>query len=192
MKKQTISAILTALMICLVLAIVVLVVRIQMRGPKPEETAVSENEVVMNEQTVSENMQAEPVEEEVETVLLAIPQATSSVNVRSGPGTEYERIGSAYSDCEYEVVEIYDSGWTKLLYEGQEGYISSEYLIFRYRSTTSGGTISYMDVDISELEMVGSSAGNSNTTEDSDGGETTGDSSDEISETTDTTTEGVQ
>ena len=191
MKKQTISAILTALMICLVLAIVVLVVRIQMRGPKPEETAVSENEVAMNEQTVSENVQAEPVEEEVETVLLASPQATSSVNVRSGPGTEYERIGSAYSDCEYEVVEIYDSGWTKLLYEGQEGYISSEYLIFRYRSTTSGGTVSYTDVDVSELEIVGSSTGGTDstgTTEDTDTGET----AEDPAETTDITTEEAQ
>ncbi len=160
MKKQTISAILTAVMICLVLAIVVLVIRIGMRGPKPEEDAVSDNAVTSQEPEVSENVIPEPEVEELPPILVAVPQATSSVNVRSGQGTEYERIGSAYSDCEYEVIEIYSSGWTKLVYEGQEGYISNEFLVFKYKVTDANGNVlQYTDVDISELEITESSVG---------------------------------
>ncbi|MDE6713206.1 MAG: SH3 domain-containing protein [Lachnospiraceae bacterium] len=143
MKKQTISALLTALMICLTIAIVVVIVRIQMRGSRIEETVDSDSymiqEVSGSQNSVSDNQEEEP--SVAVTVLVAVPNANSSVNVRSGPGTEYNRLGSAYSNNEYEVLEILDNGWTKLLYSDQEAYINSEYVDYKLRTTDQGSIL---------------------------------------------------
>lgn len=164
MKKQTISALLTALMICLTIAIVVVIVRIQMRGERIIEPADSDSFVVQ-EVTGSQNSVSDNQEEEepsdVVTVLVAVPNATSSVNVRSGPGTEYNRLGSAYSNNEYEVLEILDNGWTKLLYSDQEAYINSEFVDFKLR-TTDHGSVSYTtpnEADLTEYMTGAESSG---------------------------------
>lgn len=161
MKKQTISALLTALMICLTIAIVVVIVRIQMRGMRTVEPADSDNyivqEVTGSQNSVSDNQEEEEPSAAV-TVLVAVPNATSSVNVRSGPGTEYNRLGSAYSNNEYEVIEILDNGWTKLLYSDQEAYINSEYVEYKLR-TTDHGSVSYNTPSQAELAEYMTGAG---------------------------------
>ncbi|MDO5092098.1 MAG: SH3 domain-containing protein, partial [Propionibacteriaceae bacterium] len=54
-------------------------------------------------------------------------RATTAVNVRSGPGTGYSRIGLLYPG---ERVQAHSSsnGWTRVTYKGREGYIASAYL----------------------------------------------------------------
>ena len=156
MNKKTINAILTVVNVVLVIAIILLIVRIGMREPLDEtveNTSASDNTVLEEDTYIPEESQ-ELEDSPKEIVLVAVPQTTSSVNVRSGPGVEFDRIGSAYSDCEYVVIECYENGWTKLDYDGNEGYISSEYLKYRYRETVSDGSYSYMDVDTSEIELV--------------------------------------
>lgn len=165
MKKQTISALLTALMICLTIAIVVVIVRIQMRGSRIEEPVDSDSYIIQ-EVSGSQNSVPDNQEEEEQsvavTVLVAVPNATSSVNVRSGPGTEYNRLGSAYSNNEYEVLEILPNGWTKLLYSDQEAYINSEYVDYKMRITDQG-SITYntpSEADLAEyMNGTASSAG---------------------------------
>lgn len=152
MKKQTISALLTALMICLTIAIVVLIIKIETRQPVIEEASGPVD--VYEEEDVSANAispTAETTEEESVTILVAVPNASSSVNVRSGPGTDYSRIGSAYSNNEYEVIEVLSSGWTKISYSDQEAYINSEYVVYQYRTTNSEGLVTYDEVSASEL-----------------------------------------
>lgn len=154
MKKKTISAIVLAFDICMVLAIVVLLVKIGGRGPKPEaapiEPAVSEEEIMTTD--ISAQIEKEGEESKSgEKNLVARPSADSSVNVRSGPGTEYQRIGSAYSDCEYVVLEIGDE-WVKIQYdENNIGYINTEYVEYQYRTSFEDGTSSYNDVPDEDL-----------------------------------------
>lgn len=174
MKKQTISALLTALMICLTIAIVVVIVRIQMRGLPPEEEAGSDSYIVQegfdSQDSVSDDQAVEKPSEAV-TVLVAIPNANSSVNVRSGPGTEYNRLGSAYSNNEYEVLEILPNGWTKLLYSDQEAYINSEYVDYKLR-TTDNGSVLYDTPSEADLAEYMNGANPSSAGEDSQGNET--------------------
>lgn len=146
MNKKTISAILTAIMICLTIAIVVLCIKISLRGPKPLEEEKTDAEIELAEEEIAAS--ANQVEETYEAHydIVAIPNTSSSVNVRSGPGTDYDRIGSAYSNCEYVVYEILPSGWTKLDYDGQNGYISSEFLEYKQRQDLGDGTYSYDEV----------------------------------------------
>lgn len=174
MKKQTISALLTALMICLTIAIVVVIVRIQMRGARPEEAADSDSYVVQeiseSQNSVSDDQTGEKPSDAV-TVLVAVPNANSSVNVRSGPGTEYNRLGSAYSNNEYEVLEILSNGWTKLLYSDQEAYINSEYVDYKLR-TTDNGSVLYDIPSEADLAEYKNGANPSSAGEDPQGNET--------------------
>lgn len=155
MRKKTISAILSVIIVCLVIAIIILCVKINLRGPKPiEEEPTIDASMELAQETAEEETVVEEEQYEAHYDIVAIPNTTSSVNVRSGPGTDYERIGSAYSNCEYVVLEILPSGWTKLVYDDQNGYISSEFLEYKQRQDLGDGTYSYDEIteDISNYK----------------------------------------
>lgn len=54
--------------------------------------------------------------------------ATTNVNVRKSDSAESERITEITAGTKLEVVEVQLNGWTKVIYEGQEAFIKSEYL----------------------------------------------------------------
>lgn len=153
MNKRTISAILYGIMICLTLAIVVLVVKIGMRGPKTEVDELALNKVVVSDNGVIEDDPGEdPVKEKELICTPYLDNATSSVNVRSGPGADYERLGSAYPDCEYVVLEVMSSGWTRIDYDGNEAYISSNYVKYQFRLELGDGTYSYSEATAADIK----------------------------------------
>ena len=52
-----------------------------------------------------------------------------NVNIRSGPSTEYERVGSAYSGFDYEILSATEtSGWIKIRYDDKPAYVFAEYV----------------------------------------------------------------
>ena len=51
----------------------------------------------------------------------------SSLNVRSGPGTSYKRIGSLKKNTNVYPSSI-SKGWAKITYSGKTGYVSTSYL----------------------------------------------------------------
>ena len=62
--------------------------------------------------------------------------SSGSLNVRSGPGTAYSKIGSLYKG-EVVVKLSSSNGWTKVLYAGDRvGYVSSQYLSSGYASVS--------------------------------------------------------
>ena len=148
MNKKTLSAILTGIIVILSITIVILVVKIVMRGPKKNDDLASnkDNIIASEDYAQANDVSANEAETNVVPELVARPDKSStSVNVRSGPGTDYERIGSAYPDCEYIVLEVLNNGWTKMEYDGEDAYISSEYLSYEYRLTLGDGTYSYSE-----------------------------------------------
>ena len=148
MNKKTISTILNIIMGLLTVGIVVLVVLISMRGPKPTVTEDSIADIVVSDNDVAD-IDDEVSDNDVELVpdLICVPDKSStSVNVRSGAGTDYDRIGSAYPDCEYLVYSVTSSGWTEVEYDGQSGFISSEFLSYQYRYELGDGTYTYEPV----------------------------------------------
>jgi len=62
-------------------------------------------------------------------------RATTAVNVRSGPGTGYSRIGLLYPGDNVQALSS-GNGWTKVSYKGRTGYVASAYLA---SSSGSGG-----------------------------------------------------
>jgi exopolysaccharide biosynthesis protein len=54
--------------------------------------------------------------------------AISTVNIRKGPSTDYPKLGSLNKGDSITRIGIGDNGWSKVLYNGQEAYIHSDYL----------------------------------------------------------------
>ena len=54
--------------------------------------------------------------------------AKQSVNVRKGPSSDYEQLGSISSGQEVTVTGIADSGWYRIKYNDEDGYCSNNYL----------------------------------------------------------------
>ena len=52
----------------------------------------------------------------------------SILNVRSGPGTNYDIISTLSDGTIVVILEQSSSGWYKINYNGTEGYVSAEYL----------------------------------------------------------------
>lgn len=76
---------------------------------KPEETEPTEPEVVFTN-----------VDEAV--------YATSPVNVRTGPGTEHDKIGQLSTAEMVKRIGVGSNGWSKIMYNGVEAYVSSNYI----------------------------------------------------------------
>lgn len=53
---------------------------------------------------------------------------TSTVNVRSGPSTSYSIVGVAYEGTKVETTGRTSGGWTQVIWNGTERWISSSYL----------------------------------------------------------------
>jgi uncharacterized protein YgiM (DUF1202 family) len=62
------------------------------------------------------------------TDLEAIKYATTSLNVRSGPGKEYDIIGYFIVNEEVQITGEVDNGWYRVDYLGEEGFAYSTYL----------------------------------------------------------------
>lgn len=56
--------------------------------------------------------------------------ATTTVNVRSSDSEQADRLGRVTAGTRLKVQEVRVNGWTKVVYEGADGYIKSDYLEF--------------------------------------------------------------
>lgn len=54
--------------------------------------------------------------------------ATTTVNVRSSDSETADKLGKVSNGTKVEVLEQRPNGWTKIVFEGKEGYIKSEFL----------------------------------------------------------------
>lgn len=58
-----------------------------------------------------------------------IKYAKSSVNVRKGPSTDYEKIGMISANQMIKVIGQADTGWYQIELAGESGYVSDKYLV---------------------------------------------------------------
>lgn len=57
-----------------------------------------------------------------------IYKTTDTLNVRSQPNTDGERIGQLAAGTTVEYIRAHDAEWAVILYNGQEAYVASQYL----------------------------------------------------------------
>lgn len=62
----------------------------------------------------------------------------SSLNVRSGPGTDNGKVTSLYNNTVVKITGI-ENGWYKIEHNGQRGYVSSDYMVTCSAAQSSGG-----------------------------------------------------
>ncbi len=55
-------------------------------------------------------------------------EATTGVNVRSGPGKEYNTLGSLKEGEQIPMTGLTDNGWYEIKFKGQAGYVYSSYV----------------------------------------------------------------
>lgn len=78
----------------------------------------------------SEAVEEESVEEEAAPALTKVTKVktTDVVNVRSSDSETADKLGKAQTGQEFELVEQRGNGWSKIIFEGKEAYIKSDYL----------------------------------------------------------------
>ncbi len=126
--KNTRTNIMYGVIGCLSIAVAVCVIKIATR-PKVEindEIIIASTE--NKEKPDIETMQPvanEPVKIDVKDRARIIED---NVNVRSGPGTDYERLGTAYKNFDFEMLTQDNSEWVKIKYDDKNAYVFGEYV----------------------------------------------------------------
>ena len=70
----------------------------------------------------------QPKPGEDEKIIATGKTTVSSLNVRSGPYSNYSKLGILTKGTKVEVVERYSNGWYKIKYKGSYGYVSGAYV----------------------------------------------------------------
>lgn len=55
-------------------------------------------------------------------------KATDVVNIRSSASQTADKVGKAQTGEEFDVIKVWENGWTEIKYEGGSGFIKSEYV----------------------------------------------------------------
>lgn len=109
--------------------VIVLIFLIKVLSPEKDPT----NETTPAAQISVENQQPDavettPAETETASAVTVTYKTTTTLNVRSGPSTDSERIGKFDPDKTVEYVRDHDDFWAVIMYNGQEAYVAKEYL----------------------------------------------------------------
>ena len=133
LDKKSRTSIMYGIIICLSIAIIFCVVKIATR---PAVVKEDNNYYLPVKEKVDMDEIALQVKEKEEsqdiTVTLDVHNRArlieDNVNIRSGPGTDYERLGSAYKGYDFKIISGEDSEWIKIEYDGKPAYVYAEYV----------------------------------------------------------------
>ena len=136
MKKTTINNILMGVIAMLSVSICILVFCIVTR---PRYVTVNEPEtaVITEVPNIPDTSQS-PSTASSSGTPSATPEDTpnemhgktsTKVNIRDAASDEAKVLDTVEAGTTFEILEILDSGWTRILYNGSEAYISSDFVI---------------------------------------------------------------
>lgn len=94
-------------------------------GESAEGTEGGAGENTDNPETPAEEP---PAEQPSEASGPQYATATTTVNVRSSDSEQADKLGKVPGGTKVEVQEVRVNGWTKIVFEGSDGFIKSEYL----------------------------------------------------------------
>ena len=100
-----------------------------------EENETDEQENVETQTTQQPEAEEQPQNQAVNQLV----RTTDTVNVRKSDSEEADRIGKVSPGTELTRIEERINGWSKIIYEGNEAYIKSDYL--EVISTEAEGTV---------------------------------------------------
>lgn len=137
MKKTTINTILLSIIAIMSISICFLIFCIVTRPRyvivnEPETAKIMEadnlsDDVVLPE-TISVMNDTLPSETEPPTTNMH-GKTSTRVNIRDAASQNARVLHTVDEGTTFDILEILNNGWTKILYEGSEAYISSDYVI---------------------------------------------------------------
>ena len=108
--------------------VIVLIFLIKVLAPKKDPTTETTPSAQITVEKQSESIETTPTETEAAPEADVTYKTTTTLNVRSAPSTESERVGKLDPDKMVEYVRDHDDFWAVILYNGQEAYVAKEYL----------------------------------------------------------------
>lgn len=96
------------------------------RIAKIEKEEQAEQEALESGQTAEDDIAGTETVEETPKIIRV--KTTTSVNVRKSASATADKLGSASAGKVYDVIEVMINGWTKINYDGSEGFIKSDFL----------------------------------------------------------------
>lgn len=139
MKKTTINAILISVITIMSVSICILIFCIATR-PRyaivnepaaamiTEASNPAEDNMQQSEVFSAKNDPAPPVGEQPPASTMH-GKTSTRVNIRDAATEDAKVLGTVDEGTTFDILEILDNGWTRILYEGSEAYISSNYVI---------------------------------------------------------------
>ena len=103
----------------------------------------------------------------------AIKYVKQAVNIRKGPGTDYDKIGSLTMNQEVKVTGQADNGWYRISYNGDDAYVSNKYLVDNKIETNETTTNNGGNSDNGGENNNGSDDTTNNSNRDNGGGNNT-------------------
>lgn len=151
MKKRTLNAIMLGVIIVLVIGIGVVTIKLVTR---PKEIIKEEPSSVSIEQGIS--FYEESSEEvNLSDLITRAKIMDDNINVRTGPGTDYDRLGSAYYGNMFDYVSQSHDGWTKIIYDGKTAYVYTQYVeLVSVVMNVEGEYTEYMGLDAPTAEEL--------------------------------------
>ena len=107
-----------------IVLVIILIALIALLTPDKEETEETTTPAAVSTEAPTTEAPTEAPTEAAPVVY----KTTTTLNVRSGPGTENDRIGKLDPDQTVEFVRDHNEEWAVILYNEQEAYVAKEYL----------------------------------------------------------------
>lgn len=108
---------------------------------KAMAVATEDNSATSKKESTSEKNEENTNETTYSVVdMSATKYAKQSVNIRKGPGTNYEKIGSLTMNQEVKVTGQADNGWYRISFNGGDAYVSNKYLVDNKIETNTNET----------------------------------------------------
>jgi len=98
------------------------------------------SEAIKESESASEASETESESETPEVATTETVKATTTVNVRSSDSETADKLGKVSTGTTLTRLEDRVNGWSKVIYEGKEGYIKSEFLEVVSTETEGGET----------------------------------------------------
>jgi len=132
MKKTTINAILISIITVLSVSICFLIFCIVTRPryvivDEPETVIITEASNLSEDSQPDNAPSAMPAAEPPASTMHG--KTSTRVNIRDAASENAKVLNTVDEGTTFDIIEIQDNGWTKILYEGSEAYISSSYVI---------------------------------------------------------------
>ncbi len=138
MKKTTINTILLSIIAIMSISICFLIFCIVTRPRyvivnEPETAKIMEVDNLSEDTALPETISAMndtlPAETETSTTTMMHGKTSTRVNIRDAASQDARVLNTVDEGTTFDILEISNNGWTKILYEGVEAYISSDYVI---------------------------------------------------------------